>query len=226
MSDVFIPIHQFEIRYTPILDFDMGSKKIVSPFIKLVNSFQIEQENTHRQRISLKFNEDFDTIGVWWDRIFIKTIATDGNFTESPSSFTSLFQPIFEKLKELDSFGNIHTIIFHTIAVKPYVGEIKDIINDFKSEYFTDKIDDFCKDAQDYGVVIESQKNEKHITCNLGPYVGVEDLIKRNIGTLTDDKYNQRGRMITVTITATKEDITHKYYKELNELANSYIEKL
>ena len=59
--------HQIEIRFTPILNFDTLSKSIIAPYLKISSSFNIEEENSVRQRIILGFDSETYKIVFHWD---------------------------------------------------------------------------------------------------------------------------------------------------------------
>ena len=53
------PMHQFEIRYSNILDFPNVIGEAVAPFIKLSSKIKIDDEYSHKQQIVLDFELDF-----------------------------------------------------------------------------------------------------------------------------------------------------------------------
>lgn len=225
-----IPVHQFEIRYTQILNFESLSKELVAPFVKLASSINIENENTHRQKITLKFDEDGYTISVWWDRIFLRSESGYDKLRAELSPFESPFLNLFKKLTESSSFGQIANVIFYTIAVKIYKDiEIPKLVSDFKSTYFTEKIDELVSSSDDVSITLEKTIGVSRVSTVFGPYVGINDLYKRNIthDTITDpDTYIGIGRMAVITISRAVNDISLKSYKELALMTDKLIENL
>src|SRR4051812_39699224 len=100
---------QFEIRYTAILDFASRYKSIVSPFLKL-STFSIQDLGMLEEHIQLGFTKDSFTLDLRWDRMIFTTQVKISNLYEKSGPTSSYFE-IFERLKALDSFGQVQNIL-------------------------------------------------------------------------------------------------------------------
>lgn len=225
---MLVPIHQFEIRFTPIIDFATVSKEIIGPYIKLTTKFNIEFENTVDQRINLLFEPQGYSIHLYWDRIFLKTNLGFNGLTESNSIFVDPFLNIFNKLKLLDSFGKVNSFLFFTVVIKNEQDISFDkIVSDFKNKYFKEVVSEIMGETNDCAIVLEKKRNGFFYNTTFGPYKGIEDLKKRNVNIdFAKEEYNKFGLMMDLRISGDDQDISLKVYKELVEIANTLSNKL
>lgn len=225
---MLVPIHQFEIRFTPLIDFARISKEIIGPYVKLTTKFNIEFENTVNQKINLLFEPQGYSIHLYWDRIFLKTSLGFSQLENSTSILNEPFLNILNKLKNLDSFGTVDSFIFYAIVIKiQEKTSFDEIVKEFKSKYFSEHINEIMNDSQDCAVILEKTKNDIIYGSTFGPYKGLEDLKRRNIILVNDDlEYSQPGLMMELKINGSQSDITSRFYKDLVKSANLMVEKL
>jgi hypothetical protein len=181
--DNICPFHQFEIRFSPILNFSSHSKEILAPYMQRASSFQVETENTINEKISLNFEQDSYSIVLWWDRLIFRTTVGIDNLITSNSIVDEPFLQIFKKLKEISSFGKVVSVLFYTLSVN--VKNVESVAESTKllvDKYLKrNELECVLPGFNDIAVVWERKdtKGETNITC--GPYQGVADFNKRNV---------------------------------------------
>jgi len=115
----FHPIHQFEIRYSNILNFTSTIRDTIAPFVRLADKISIDFENTVNERISLVFNNEKYHVSIMWDRILFKSIDMDVfQFSENNSLIEEPFFNIFKKVTEMSGFGDVRNFLFFFNNIK------------------------------------------------------------------------------------------------------------
>ena len=96
--EIIVPVHQFEIRFTPILNFSNSIKEILAPFIKFSDTPpQVQRENTILETIT--FNANSNTlITVSWDRIILRHEGDIEKLSENNSIIEEPLFTIFNKI--------------------------------------------------------------------------------------------------------------------------------
>lgn len=232
MDRVIIPLHQFEIRYTSMLDFSTFAKKIAGPYIQRTSSFNVENENTMREKITLTFGDDEATsILIWFDRVvFRTTIGIEG--LESPNSLAEeAFFGILEKIKQQSTFGNFLNSLFYNLGIVEKDTSRKDVLADLTKEYLNDRNCEILMPGfNDIAVTLVHEDTYNETTLTIGPYVGVEDFSKRNIaltrGNLLE-LLDKQGTMFDYKILSNgQSSFDFRQYKNLLKEFKKTIEKL
>lgn len=101
---------QIELRFTHILDFSTAYKTILSPYLKLAN-FGIQNFGEPEENCTLTFKDEPNIrIDARWDRLIYVVNSKDENFL-NPKSNILFFLEIFDKLRQLSSFGNLNDFL-------------------------------------------------------------------------------------------------------------------
>jgi hypothetical protein len=169
--------HQFEIRFVPIVDFDILSKKIIAPYLSRTCSIKIDKENTFQQRITIGFDNDSYSIILLWDRILFITASNIETLTTSNSVIEEPFFSIFSKISKLEQFIAVNNCLFYIVSIN--------LIESYKPENFKKN---FQKDSlvgildfNDSAITLDKIRGDDLVNLTFGPYIGLEDLEKRGI---------------------------------------------
>lgn len=225
----FTPIHQFEIRYSSILNFPKAIGEVLAPFVKLASRLNIDQENSHNEKVTLFFDEEQYIITAAWDRIIFKKENLTQDLSENNSILESPFLDIFSKLKEEKSFGEITNYLFYSFNVKVVDKQINEVKDDFINQRLHNLFISKIPNVSDVGVSLEFEEKNGRVILNSGPYLGLEDIQKRSFnliypipeglvgktGELAEFRYHESGKKFTFAM-----------YKEIKKIQDSYLNKL
>lgn len=217
--------HQFEIRFTPILNFQTSSRKIIAPYLSRTNSINIEWENTFKQRITLNFDNDAYSITFLWDRILFQTSVGIINLKNSNSIIEEPFFAIFSKIVNLEEFGQVINCLFFTVTAN--INIVYDN-NRFKNDFLSDDLESILP-FTDSDITLDQLINEDIIKLNFGPYIGIEDLQKRGIKYSIDQQNElsaEGGILADLKIVKVLNSISFKNYQFIFEESNSVLEKI
>lgn len=175
---------QFEIRYTPILDFTPSYRKLLNPYLKLPNiKFNIENIDTLREIMILNFHEDLYSIDCRFDRMILLAEGNDLKL-DDPNGPLKLFTDIFEKIKSFETFGNISSTIISYWSVTLFENQTsEEVIRKFKEDYLATKISSFAKpfdNITDTAIVIEHDDANQFSRLRFGP-LSVQDAQRLNL---------------------------------------------
>lgn len=226
---ITVPFHQFEIRYTKILNFQTLIKEVIAPFIPMALDILIENENAvQRSRYTLLF-EGYSII-VTWDRVLIKYEGDLKVLNENNSIVEEPFFNLFYKIKDLGSFGNVENCLCATHIINHTEKNQANIKKDFSGTYLNkNNIEKIISNPTDIAIVLEKNTDGKQITVQFGPYIGIADLQKRNIFPQNQDvikHINIIGEMAEIKILEILKSISFAKYKELLKLTLEYQEAL
>lgn len=229
------PLVQFEIRYNNILDFTQQNRELLAPFVKMSSQVMIQQQKLIDEKIKLSLGEIRDfTITADWDRLifrsynseFYKELAEQNFYVQTP------FFDIFDKIKELESYGEVRSILLYIAIVKPINNELDKIIADFTNNHFGEEIKKNFEDFSDAAIVFDQDHEGKKVTISHGGYTGLNDL--RNLQIEMSDvppsilmEYeNIVGELATVKIVDIPKNVTFSDFKDYLKIANEKISKL
>jgi hypothetical protein len=227
MSAILYPKFQFEVRYTHILNFSNIAREIISPFIKLCNSFNFFNEGTKEETIRLIFEDDF-FIDVRWDKIILLSERNPNRFDDENSQITVFFK-ILKKLQETISFGKFNNYYFLLYLVKLSDETSAEILGSFKKKYFHDSVDKLLPNANDYSVVLQrnDDKKNKQEQISTGPY-SYRDNSKHTLLPFNSAELNElqlhtvKGRMLYMMILEDITDMNFKILRDLIKQADKY----
>ena len=228
--EVICPIHQFEIRYSNILNFPLIIRDAIAPFVQLASRISIDNENSHRERITLFFEEQHYQIVISWDRIYLK-FENNGYFSlnENNSIIEEPFFNLFQRISEMKGFGEIRNCLFFSLFVYPKKEDLDTIISNFTKKYLTRNSLTLLNNYSDIGVSVEKNDDKSQIFLNFGPYIGVDDLKKKNIDVKSVElqkKIECTGEMLEYKYFENNKNINFKLYKNIFKKQDEYIKKL
>lgn len=228
----YIPAHQFEIRFTNMLDFPTCMYDIVAPFVQLTTGLRIENENSHNAIIHLFFKDTFDTISIRWDRIIYKSENHKENLIGSKSFFQEPFLNLFNKIRESKHFGQIKNILYYSMFIK-INGEmtLDEASDNFLKNYFKNGITNIIPQKTDIGITIERLTHSGQISLNMGPYSGPMEIQKHGKGNfIIEDLETLKnitgfGEIVILNILRNTNSFSFGDYKDLHSEAKSIVEK-
>jgi hypothetical protein len=223
-----VPHHQFEIRYTTILNFPNVIRTTLAPFVKLAKRINIENEGIHNERITLAFDDEYYQIIVTWDRLIIRYEGDKENLSKNNSIIEEPFFNILGKIRELDNFGEINNLLYYSFIIHPMEISKKELLQNFTTKYLnnTNKIIDHTSDV---AVILEKNSDSEQISLNFGPYFGEEDLKKRNIivkHPLITEIAKNLGLCCEYKFFNHLKTVSFADYKEITKTENSLIQKI
>jgi hypothetical protein len=225
---ITVPFHQFEIRYTKILNFNSTVQNTIAPFVPLALDVNVEQENTINCRYSFRF-ENYE-IYLYWDRAIIRTDGEISHLTENNSIIEEPFFNLFNKIKKMSSFGSILNCLCISIFINHTKKNQQDIVDDFSNNYLNiENTEKVVIKPTDVCLVLEKNIEEKQLSMQFGPYLGIEDLKKRGIATKNKDVLSlldNFGTMAEVKIFEPLRNVSFTTYKEYLKLTLSLRDKL
>ncbi|AEA43760.1 hypothetical protein [Fluviicola taffensis] len=222
------PGFQFEIRYSPILNFKDVAHTIISPFVPLATNLGLGNEGTKEERYLLEFNKENYKLTVAWDRIVLRfegDITTLGN---SNSVIEEPFLHLFSKIKEMEEFGKVNDVLLYCILVKEIDKTPSEIYSNFVDKYFTSSAKNILGNANDSAIVFERENGNDTVNDDVrittGPYNGLEDLETRKFipNFLSTDLFKNPGEMIEIKILRSVSKVNFTLFKELLSETLSY----
>lgn len=220
---------QFEIRYTPILDFSSRIRPIVSPYLRLAQKYAVDNRDQIDEYIRLIFSEENFIISFHWDRIVINTEGEFSNIFSTNSTANEIFFSVFNQILEFDSFGKISYYVFETFFVRLVGLEKEQVIRNFKDAFLRDSMSEFSSDLpEDIEIRITKKDGNKVHRIHSGPYMNTDDIKAYNLLPFSNldcekqlkEKY---GYIVQVNISEKSEKkITSKIVNSLIEEADKY----
>ena len=177
----FVPVFQIEVRFNHFLNFSTLGKDIMSPFVKLSQKFQIENQNTFNERINLHFEDDNYLIVASWDRILLKGQGSLELYTHNNSPIDTPFLQILDSFSKCKEFDSIKNILFNAYYVKKIEEERESIIERFVEKFITDSAVSILNNSTDVAVSLEKKSSKEERFAVFGPYLGISDLEKRQM---------------------------------------------
>jgi hypothetical protein len=215
MKGVF---HQFEVRYTGMLNFSNIGKNIVGPYVQLANRISIENEGRINERLRLHFDSDSYHIDVHWDRLVLRYEGDLGVLIERNSIIEEPYFSILGKLQEQDTFGHLTDHLAYTIFVKVINKSREEIFERFNSKMITQYASELVEGFTDTAVTIERISDELEENITYGPYLGISDILRR----VSDFSHKSlpfeadaRGVICEVKMLKRDSNIDFKIYKSL-----------
>jgi hypothetical protein len=228
--EYFVPVYQFEIRYSKLLKFAFTAQDILAPFVPFANDIQVDQEYGTNAKYTLLYG-NYQII-VQSDRLIFKFEGEINSLVESGSIVQDPFFSIYKRLTEQPSFGVAKNILLYVIYVKPIEKEDKNqITQGFKDKYIKiDEVSKIMNTVEDISLVLESKNGKEEVRLTFGPYFGILEVNKLGFIVFTQemiDKCLTAGEMCSVAIQQNvMKDFNFSSYKTLHKLSGEYIQKL
>jgi len=164
---------QFEVRYTPILNFHEINRRILSPFLKLAEASINSDENG--EYIVLIFKEERFFIDCRWDRIiFVNELERD-DLTKEDGPLQQFYN-ILDRYKKSDSFGKITEMILASWSLNESEESFVDTVKGFKMRYLSSNIPMEFYNPTDIAITLEVNEKIRVHKITFGPFNGMKDL--------------------------------------------------
>ncbi len=128
------PKLQFEIIYTPVLNFSQVYRKHLSAFLRLVSNVNVSNENTLTETLRMTFAEDKFDIRCNLDRVIFRTQGDLERFTKNPQSSIRNFFDILDNIKRIETFGEVRAYVFTVNYINP-VELGTDVVKEFSERF-------------------------------------------------------------------------------------------
>jgi hypothetical protein len=224
-----VPLHQFEIRYSQLINFAVSIKEVLAPFIPMSTNITVEKENSSpHTKYTLLFDSSYSIL-VTWDRLVLKYEGDIELLSQNSSIAESPFFAIYEKIQSLEEFGKVLNCLSFTVFINKQGKELEEIVKNFKSKYLQNSTDHILSNPTDFGVVLDKKIEEQQVSVRFGPYVGLQDLLNRAIHVQSPDMINEVvcvGEMAEIKIFEPVTSINFSKYKKIIKSSTEYIDKL
>lgn len=237
--DYFVPIHQFIIRYSQLLNFPQVAQKAVAPFIPLCKQFQVENEFNRNAKYTLSYGNY--VIILQREQMFFQYEGEPQVLSETSSIVQDPFFAIFTRLSESEMFGVVKEVLILSIFVKPDTelakrqevekNEKQRLAQDIADKYLkVESLSPIMEEIDDIGIVLDRFEGQKQVVLSFGPYFGFADINKRGL-VLTTNEMLERcktfGQMCEIRIVdKDAKGANFGRYKVLSNMTQSYIKKL
>lgn len=230
--DILIPVHQFEIRYSPILGFSEIIRKVLNPFLPLTTAVKIENENRISEKYILTFENQLYSIFASWDRLIFRFEGDVKSLVEKNSIIEEPFLNIFQRLSQDENFGVIKNCLSHILFINIFNKDLsrEDITRNFLKQYFNSNfIQGELKEPTDLAIVYENRSPNSQVKLTFGPYFGLEELEKRNISFSGENivtNGNKFGEMAEVNVLEITDSVSFNKYKSTIQKSYKIIEQI
>jgi len=232
MNSHYTPVHQFEIRFTPIINLSLKIKDLLAPYIQRTTNFNIENENLASQRITLNFDDNSYSIFITWDRIVLSSNIGIDDLSDPNSFVKEPFFAIYEKIQELSPLAACKNFLFYAIGVKEVEkSSFDDNFKFVKDKYLNGQSCDILTPGfNDCGVSLEKKSQNVTTTFTFGPYKGIIDFTNRNIQLTTKNIsfVSDKQGMFAEYKSLNEQGITpdFKVYKNLISEFNDFVNRI
>jgi hypothetical protein len=221
---ITVPYHQFEIRFTKLLNFSSMVQVAIGPFIPMALDVQIEKENTSNCRYVLIFTGYNIFISV--DRVLIRYDGDIKNLRENNSIIESPFFSLFNKIKALPGFGSVRNCLCDSIIICHTDKEQSEIVNEFINKFLVkENTEKIVSKPSDICITLNKNIDNKLLSVQYGPYLGVDDL-KNRCGLPQNSEIlshlGKLGEMAEVKIFEILKDTSFAKYKDYLKLTLEY----
>lgn len=221
-----VPYFQYEVRFTPILDFGSSVRTVLTPYVKLTKRVGIDNRGQNNEAINLYMDDDFYQIVCLWDRLVIRSEGMLDTFKGKSSLVKSPFFDILGKISELKEFGKVTN---HLLAVN--LVNINGLSEEKNKEKFReDWINPHVKTVLgqcDYAITLDNRKEGFEDCIEFGPYVGLKDLEDRKRKPKNEELcelLKAGGQMSQIKVFRSPDSVNFKEYEKLLDLASGFHE--
>lgn len=224
-----VTVFQFEIRYQHILNFSQIARKVLSPYVRLAQSINLENQNTVNERVILNFEDEDYTIIANWDRILIKAQGETKKYTAKNSPIEAPFFSMLEHIRKLEEFGSITSVLFAMNAIKKLDKKEEDLVDHVIEKAVSNEASKILDNTTDLALQLTDKKSGLEQSVTFGPYFGEHELTKRaiipvNIESLGDIDFF--GGMVEYKYFETRKDVSFTDFEKIVKEAESSIEKV
>ncbi len=223
-------LHQFEIRFSNMLDFPKSVNTVLSPFVKLATRVGISNENSRNEIIELRFEPEFYKIRVYWDRVVITTQIPLEKQILNNSVIEEPFLNIFDKISQLDSFGSVKNILHYTIILALKNNKSRnESFQEIKKHYLTNNTKKLLSDFDEIGISLSKSSDSEIEEIQIGNFVGKQDFERRNIEFFDksiEKLLEESGELLEIKFFEKKDNIRFSDYKKITQKALNKINML
>jgi hypothetical protein len=164
---------QFEVRFTPLLNFNEVYKPLLSPFLRF---YQLTINNGPiADQVILLSKDTSHTIEVRWDNIIFKA-NTKADLKHSNGDFFHYFD-ILTKLKEANGFHSITSVLLAEWIIKEHGTSFESSLDAFNKRFFTQEtvfsLDKY--DKKDSSIVLTYASDANNLKYTFGPFDATKD---------------------------------------------------
>jgi hypothetical protein len=215
MKSPFTIKTQFEIRFTPILNFDNVVPEIVSPYQRLATL------QTHEYGFKLSFEE-----GYYLEIRNNNLIFYCKGDVEKPETTLKYFFELYEKITKLKSYGKTDNVLLAKYALLESDENEETIVKKFRKDYFSEKIPTKGT-LDDIGIVLESTYESKLLKTDFGIFKALKDM-QRFVLDMGNLEYHlelktKKGYLIIPTIFEKLSKPTFETFREFNLLCKEIV---
>lgn len=194
---------QFEIRYTPILNFQEVYRRILSPYLRIAK-FNIFNQNQINEYIILLFEEDAYQIDCRFDRIVFVSEGTRDDLKKSSGPFFLFFE-ILQKIKESSSFGKFTNALLAEWNLKTTEKNKDEVVKTFAEKFLKEPINFNLESypEKDYKVTLEFKNRKDELRYEFGPFQYEKDVLNYQLNSVSKKDMNTFKNMNGLLINAT-----------------------
>lgn len=134
-----------------------------------------------KERLNLYSDDSFFEVAVQPDTLLIRIDSTLAEMSDTNSVVNMMFFKILEVIESLPSFAGYKNYLHYTLQVYLFDLDDEQVVSNFQSTFLTESALGLFDRHQDFGIVIESNEADALESYNFGPYLGLDDLKKRNM---------------------------------------------
>ncbi|MEK6782861.1 MAG: hypothetical protein AABY93_14265 [Bacteroidota bacterium] len=206
---------QYEIRYSPILNFAQYYKDIVAKYLALDDATpNIANFGMFDEHIVMVFLSSYH-IDYRLDRLIFR-YEGDHKLIYNSSGATKFFFDILDETRKLKAFGKVKQTTIQIKAVGLLEHSNKLIVEKFKSKFFQQSTLDSILTSTDVAITIDRAEGAKYSNLIFGPFE-TQDIAKQGISPLKSDfnkDLNGNGLMCSYTVTEKTDKSSFSFFKD------------
>lgn len=221
---------QFEIRYTPILDFSQMYRSLISPYLRLTADFAIQNQNSLDEYVVLKFRSENYHIDCRWDKIIF---LSEGNRDDllKPQGPIFMFFEIFNKISIGPTFGKVVNAVLasHSLIESKYSNE--EIVTRFKEKFFQPGVAfQIAGLKTDMGVALEFTNDSTIFKLRYGPFDYKKDVKDFNLNPHSlkaiDSYKDDKGIIVEALYYQEISKVNFETFRNFDQYINSYTSRI
>ena len=224
MSDLLNLKTQFEVRYTPILNFQEVYRRILSPYLRIAK-FNIFNQNQINEYIVLQFEEDSYHIDCRFDRMVFVSEGVREDLKKSSGPLFIYFE-ILEQIKQSSSFGKINNALLAEFNLRTLELTNKELLANFSQKFLTESASFNLADfpEKDYKLSIDFKNNDNELKYEFGPFHYEKDVFNYNLNAVTRKDIAFFKDLVGIAISSTYfeplSDPQFSTYKSFSKILN------
>ena len=158
------PKLQFEVVYSPILNFNQVYREKIASFTRLANKINVDvaSENSLKETMRINFVEEEFAIHCNLDRIIFVTQGDLERFTKNAQSPIRIFFDMLTNIGQIDTFDKVKSYVYAVSYLNPM--EEKTIVESFSKKFLHTNNSDFLSADYNEAVFAKQDHNIKDFT--------------------------------------------------------------